>query len=323
MSPTKKRTASGVITFHTPFPVSLLESEVCIADLKDDTEGKRSLYQPRSTVNGVKAKRRVEASLPEPQQGTSQHFLSDSSLRRLQEKMEAEKQKANRIIQPLLETENGLVEELERFFSKRDVTELRRRELLHKHWTERVWFPLQCRVEERVSSCGPMEAKRRQSLYSHYLHHCNAKGFVFLETYNLKEYNPFLLNIEKPCCFKVNRADFKDLFNPRSHKRLKEQRTAGSCEAGCKRKLPCPLSDSVASQANTSLQASSSYPISASRKAPDEAQGKKSTGLHNIPYHIRASATPDGRCHRPDCWFSRCGCQEQSASLQQPQLTYE
>ncbi|KAM6992284.1 protein FAM228A isoform 1-T2 [Tautogolabrus adspersus] len=323
MSPKKKRTASGVITFHTHFPVSLLESEVCAADLKDDTECKRSPHQPRSTFNGVKAKKRVEASLPEPQKGTSQDFLSDSSLRRLQAKMEAENQEANRIIQPLLETENGLVKELESFFSKRDVTELRRRELLHKHWTERVWFPLQSRVEERVSSCGPMEAKRRQSLYSHYLHHCNAKGFVFLETYNLQEYNPFFLNIKKPRCFKVNTADFKDLFYPQSHKRLKDQRTAGFCEAGCKRKLPRPLSDSVASPVDTSLQASSSYPISASRKAPDEAQGKKSIWLHNIPHHICASATPDGRCHRPGCWFSRCGCREQPANLQQLQLTYE
>lgn len=168
------------------------------------------------------------------------------------------------------------MEELERFLSQRDVTELRRRELLHKRWTERVWFPLQRRVEEHVSSCGPVEAKRRQSLYSHYLHHCNTKvtpisplnllilalkyskcthrnsfclvvysvsdftqtcffgaslvitnqikltqemcnylthtnccvvfnlqGFVFLETYDLKEYNPFLLNIKKPHYFKV------------------------------------------------------------------------------------------------------------------------
>lgn len=67
------------------------------------------------------------------------------------------------------------MEELERFLSQRDVAELRRRELLHKRWTERVWFPLQRRVEEHVSSRGPAEAKRRQSLYSHYLHHCNTK----------------------------------------------------------------------------------------------------------------------------------------------------
>ncbi|XP_070705928.1 protein FAM228A [Pempheris klunzingeri] len=117
--------------------------------------------------------------------------------------MEAENQQVKEMLQPLLDTENGFVKELERFLSQRDVTELRRRELLHKRWTERVWFPLQRRVEEQASSCSRAEAKRRQSLYSHYLHHCNTKGFAFLETYDLKEYNPFLLSIKQPHHFKV------------------------------------------------------------------------------------------------------------------------
>ncbi|XP_053192657.1 protein FAM228A [Scomber japonicus] len=84
------------------------------------------------------------------------------------------------------------MEELESFLNQREVAELRRRELLHKHWTERVWMPLQRRVEQCVSSCTAEETKRRQSLYSNYLHHCNSKGFVFLDTGDLKEYNPFL-----------------------------------------------------------------------------------------------------------------------------------
>lgn len=67
------------------------------------------------------------------------------------------------------------MEELESFLNQREVAELRRRELLHKHWTERVWMPLQRRVEQCVSSCTAEETKRRQSLYSHYLHHCNSK----------------------------------------------------------------------------------------------------------------------------------------------------
>jgi len=123
--------------------------------------------------------------------------------------MEADRQQLEEIIQPLLDTQRGLVkvrrwtprllfclhffysnkkafdiwtclkcvsvEDLERFLRHRDVTELRRRELLHKRWTERVWFPLQRRLEEHASSRGPAAAKRRQSLYGHYLHHCNTK----------------------------------------------------------------------------------------------------------------------------------------------------
>ncbi|XP_044024315.1 protein FAM228A [Siniperca chuatsi] len=317
MRPKKKDKASGVITFHTPFPVSLLKSEESIADVKDATESRKSPSQPSartgSTSKCVKVGKRGEASPSGPQPGTRQDWLSHISLRRLQAKMEAENQQAKEIIKPLLDTENGFVKELERFLSQWDVTELRRRELLHKRWTERVWFPLQRRVEEHVSSCSPVEAKRRQSLYSHYLHHCNTKGFVFLETYDLKEYNPFLLNIKKPHFFKLSTADLKHPFYLQSHERLKEKRTARSCEAGCNYKLPQsdrPLGESVMSQADVLLQASSNYPVSASRNSPaeDETEARKSSRLKTIPYHISATVTPDGRCHQTSCWLSRCGC---------------
>uniref|UniRef100_A0A8C9ZFQ3 Uncharacterized protein n=1 Tax=Sander lucioperca TaxID=283035 RepID=A0A8C9ZFQ3_SANLU len=115
-------------------------------------------------------------------------------------------------IQAILDTENGFMKELERFLSQRDVTELRRRELLHKRWTERVWFPLQRRVERHVSSCSPVAVKRRLSLYSHYLHQCNTKVILI---------SPF-----SPT------ADLKDPLYLRLHERLKEKRTARSYEEG-------------------------------------------------------------------------------------------
>ncbi|XP_075940131.1 protein FAM228A [Anarhichas minor] len=184
--------------------------------------------------------------------------------------MEAENQQAKEITQPLLDTENGLVKDLERFLSQRDVTELRRRELLHKRWTERVWLPLQRRVEEHASSCSPAAVKRRQSLYRHYLHHCNTKGRVFLDTYDLREYNPFLLHIKKPHFFKTNKL----------------------------------------------LQASSNHPVTAFRNTPvgDETEGKKSSRLDTIPYHISATATLDGRCHQTGCWLLGRGRRQQPAS---------
>ncbi|XP_023286086.1 protein FAM228B isoform X3 [Seriola lalandi dorsalis] len=347
MSPIKKKdTASGLITFHTPFPVSLLKPEECTAGVKDATGARKWPSQPsvmpRSSSGRVRAGERDEASPSGSQPGAKQDWPSHTSLRQLQ---------------------------LERFLSQRDVTQLRRRELLHKRWTERVWFPLQRRVEEHVSSCSTLEVKRRQSLYSRYLQHCNTKGFVFLETYDLKEYNPFLLNIKKPQYFKLNTADLKDSLHLQLHQRLEEKRTARSCEAGCKytgrqaKKLPHsdrPLSESVTPQASTPQQASSS-----SRKTPvvDEAERRKfsryvytalrelvlfinhifyntkicndtttsaknhsnklcvrsnvsvSSRLDSIPYHINATATPDGRCHQTSCCFSTSGSLQQLQSF--------
>ncbi|XP_045916742.1 protein FAM228A isoform X2 [Micropterus dolomieu] len=318
MVPKKKDTASGVITFHTHFPVNLLKSEECMVDVKDTTQSKKSPSQPSartgSTGKCVRAGKRDESSVSGQQPGTRQERLSHTSRRRLQAKMEVENQQVKEIIQPLLDTENGFVK-LERFLSQRDVTELRRRELLHKRWSERVWFPLQRRVEEHVSSGSGVKAK---NLYNHYLHHCNTKGFVFLETYDLSEYNPFLL--KKTHYFKLNTADLKDPLY--LYERLREKRTAHSCEAGRKYKLTQndrPLSESVTSQADILLQASFNCPVSVSVKTPaqDETERRKSSRLSAIPYHISAAATPDGRCHQSGCWLSRCGSQQQPASYHQ------
>ncbi|XP_035534115.1 protein FAM228A [Morone saxatilis] len=330
MSPRRRNTARGVITFHTPFPVSLLKSQEFASDVKDATESRKSPSQPsarpRSAAKSVRAWNRDEASTCGPRPCAKQDWLSHTSLRRLQAKLEAENQRAEEIIQPLLNTENGFVKELEKFLSQRDVTELRRRELQHKRWTERVWFPFQRRLEEQVSSCSPVETKRRQRLYSHYLHHCNTKGFVFLETYDLREYNPFLLSIKQPHYFKLSPADFKDPLYLQIHEMPKETRTVRSSEAGCKNKLPQsdrPHRESVSFQADTLLQASSNYPVSASGKTPvkDEAEGRKPSRLDTIPHHIRVTATPDGRCHQTGCWLSRCGGRQQPASSQQLQAT--
>jgi len=146
---------------------------------------------------------------------------------------------------------------LEFFLRQREEAELRRRELLHKHWTEHVWFPLDKRVKEHVSRCGPVEPERRQNLYSHYLRHCDSKvrlpsGFLAWE------YNPFLLNVKKPHYLKVGFTVNKkipprvsqmgrlalihalvslqlktDNMKDTSYRHLlKEKRTSQSCEAG-------------------------------------------------------------------------------------------
>ncbi|XP_029281549.1 protein FAM228A [Cottoperca gobio] len=314
MSPKKNNTPSGVITFHTPFPVGLLKSEECMAGVKGATESRKTPTQPRvrtrSTGKSVRAEKRDEASPSGTQPGARQDWLSHTSLRRLQAKMEAENQQAKGIIQPLLDTENGFMKDLERFLCQKDFTEQRRRELLYKHWTERVWFPLQRRVEEHVSSCSPAAVKRQQNLYSHYLHHCNTKGFVFLDTFDLREYNPFLLHIKKPHYLKPSTADVKDPLCLQLHERLKEKRRACSCEAGYKytrRQVETrPQSDIL-------LHATSNHPVTASRKSPvaDETEGRKSSRFDTVPYHISATATPDGRCHRTSCLLSTCGCLQQ------------
>ncbi|KAM8831572.1 protein FAM228A isoform 4-T5 [Spinachia spinachia] len=207
MSPANNSTARRVATFHTPLPVSRWNSQ-CGVDVKEaacpsPAERKRSPAE--------RARKRDAAPACGPQPGAA-------SLGRLEAQMDT-----------LLDTERGLVKDLERFLSQRRVTELRRTELMHKRWTEREWLPLQRRVEERASTRGPAALKRRRSSYSHYLHHCNTKGFVFLDIFDLREYNPFRGDIKTPPLIKLSTGDLEE-----PHDRLEERGTPGSCEAGCK-----------------------------------------------------------------------------------------
>ncbi|XP_034755517.1 protein FAM228A isoform X2 [Etheostoma cragini] len=316
MSPKKNNTASGVITFHTPFHVSLFKSEECMDIGESPSQPSKRM---RSTSKCVRAEKTDESSPSGPQPGATQHWRSHTSLRRQKAKMEDDNQQVKATIQAILDTENGFMK-LERFLSQRDITELRRRELLHKRWTERVWFPLQRRVEKHVSSCSPAAVKRRLSLYSQYLHQCNTKGVVLLESYDLREYKPFLLHNKNPHYMKLSTAGLKDPLYLQLHGRPKEKRTAHSCEEGCQRQVEKrPQSESVTSQANMLLHVSSNHPVTASRKTSvvDETEERKSSRIKTIPCRPSTTVTPNGMCHQTGCWFSRC--RQRAASVQQLQ----
>ncbi|XP_051816536.1 protein FAM228A [Acanthochromis polyacanthus] len=153
----KRSSCRGVIIVHTPLPVSLLQPQ--FQDVKVSSDCRKILSQ---TTSRTRSSRNRSAS--------SRHErLSSASLRRLQVRIEAEKQQMTEIIQPLVDTENTFMKELQSFLELRDELELRRKELLHKSWTERVWFPLQRKVEQHLSSWGPTEAERRRSSFRNYL----------------------------------------------------------------------------------------------------------------------------------------------------------
>uniref|UniRef100_A0AAZ3SES2 Uncharacterized protein n=1 Tax=Oncorhynchus tshawytscha TaxID=74940 RepID=A0AAZ3SES2_ONCTS len=66
-------------------------------------------------------------------------------------------------------------QDLERYLCQQERAELRKRELLHKRWTERVWTPIQRSVENQVPHCCYDEAERIRSMFLNYIHYCNSK----------------------------------------------------------------------------------------------------------------------------------------------------
>ncbi|XP_045577179.1 protein FAM228A [Salmo salar] len=160
--------AAGLITFHTPAPDGLLTSTV-------PSGVWRSVRMTGRRGGRGGEKWRTEVWLPGPPRGPWVDWLSHTSFRRLQVKLESENQEARAITQPLLDAENGFVKDLERFLCQQEKAELRKRELLHKRWTERVWTPIQRSVENQMSCCCYDEAERIRSMFLHYIHYCNSK----------------------------------------------------------------------------------------------------------------------------------------------------
>ncbi|KAM9550986.1 protein FAM228A isoform 2-T3 [Salvelinus alpinus] len=141
--PVKDSGAAGRIMFHTSAPLGLLTATVPSGEW-------RSVRMTGRRGRGGE-KRRSEVWLPGPPRGPWVDWLSHTSFRRLQD--------------------------LERFLCRQERAELRKRELLHKRWTERVWTPIQKRsVEDQVSHCCYDEAERIRSMFLHYIHYCNSKG---------------------------------------------------------------------------------------------------------------------------------------------------
>uniref|UniRef100_A0A673VZ85 Family with sequence similarity 228 member B n=1 Tax=Salmo trutta TaxID=8032 RepID=A0A673VZ85_SALTR len=126
-------------------------------------------------------------------------------------KLESENQEARAITQPLLDTENGFVKDLERFLCQQERVELRKRELLHKRWTERVWTPIQRSVENQVSRCCCYE---EAEMFLHYIHYCNSKVQYTVIYYT------------------VNTPASRDPLFLQSREGIKEKRAVLRCQTG-------------------------------------------------------------------------------------------
>ncbi|XP_054618383.1 protein FAM228A [Dunckerocampus dactyliophorus] len=277
-----KKCNGGIITYHVPFNIGLVTSEApepkCVrAEVRLSAPVKK-----RNACGCGKQVKRVDTSATVDGSRPRRGYLSSyASNRRLQAKMEVESREMKELIQPLLDTEK----EFQSILIRHEEAKVLRRERMRKCWKEDIWSPIQKKMDQHMFTCNPLETNMRQNLYDQYLHHGNAKGFVFLDTCDLKEYNPYLLHTEKPHRCKLNAAKMKET---ELHGRSKQKRPA-RCEAGrCQYKW---ISQSEPQPPEAHVQS-----LDATKSVSDDRM--------NIPFHIRETATPDGRCHHHSCWFS-------------------
>ncbi|XP_015194545.2 protein FAM228A isoform X3 [Lepisosteus oculatus] len=163
-------------------------------------------------------------------------WLSRNPFTRMQAKLHAENHEAQLLAQSVLDTENGFVKELDNYLNYRDVLELRKKELLHKKWKECVSEPIQKQIKEHINKYCYQEAEQMRSMFLQYLDYCNTKGFVFLKDYDPREYNPFLLHINRPHYFKVSTPILEDPLLIQHQDRMKEKGIVLQCQTGTERR---------------------------------------------------------------------------------------
>ncbi|XP_041950757.1 protein FAM228A isoform X1 [Alosa sapidissima] len=216
----------GVITVHKKVtPACLIRSKSPVSinrePLPSASDGRPVLYLKGKPLNKATDKSCWAGQTT---------WISYNSLRK---QLEAEQQDLKAIAQPLLDTENTFVKrDVEQMLCRQQTQDQCRRELLYKCWSEEVWTPIQRGVEQHMAQVAGQGTQRLRSMLLHYIHHCNAKGYVFLDTYDPQEYNPFLLNTIHPYTSKVTTPALKDPLFIQSRDRIKEKRVVLRCQTG-------------------------------------------------------------------------------------------
>lgn len=164
---------------------------------------------------------------------TANDWLSPKYFSYIQAVASAESNEADLIAQPLLNTENSFVKELDRYLLHKDVLELRKKELLYKKWSKSVLEPIQQKVEDFVESQSAEDIRSRKSMMlAKYLNYCNKKGYVFLEDYSPQEYNPCYPQYHKPHYSKVVTPAVNDPLLLQSRERSQVDGTILRCQTG-------------------------------------------------------------------------------------------
>ncbi|KAL3881119.1 hypothetical protein ACJMK2_027580 [Sinanodonta woodiana] len=172
-----------------------------------------------------------------------QDWLNEKTIRSVQvcnlclsnlEKSDLETKAARKMYSPLLETEATFVKSVEDFINTHDVLSLRKKEVLHKKWNDRVYEPLRKKVVEVMNDGYEWQEldRRKRELHKQYLEFVNEKNHVFLDTMDPREYYALALNGHRPAPIKVETKLLRDPLLSQGRDRNEEERTILRCMTG-------------------------------------------------------------------------------------------
>ncbi|XP_048765589.1 protein FAM228B-like isoform X29 [Ostrea edulis] len=146
-----------------------------------------------------------------PQAWVEQQIVNSTYMK---ERSDMETKEARELYNPLLEVEGTFVRDMQNVVKSKDVLDLRKREMLHKKWNDRVYEPLRGKIIDVMDGEDwPELDRRKRELHKQYLEFVNQKGHVFLDTMDPSEYYAQALNGHRPAPIKVYFSEKKVVFN--------------------------------------------------------------------------------------------------------------
>ncbi|XP_048765583.1 protein FAM228B-like isoform X11 [Ostrea edulis] len=135
-----------------------------------------------------------------PQAWVEQQIVNSTYMK---ERSDMETKEARELYNPLLEVEGTFVRDMQNVVKSKDVLDLRKREMLHKKWNDRVYEPLRGKIIDVMDGEDwPELDRRKRELHKQYLEFVNQKGHVFLDTMDPSEYYAQALNGHRPAPIK-------------------------------------------------------------------------------------------------------------------------
>ncbi|KXJ26157.1 protein FAM228B [Exaiptasia diaphana] len=227
----RKKQGNGRISVHTPEMIDDILREGEQETIKD------SGRHHRRSASAVERSRSPEYSLNKPSTSEQtfriQNWLNEKSVRNIQERTDFESRATKNMYTTLLENEGSFVTDVDRYLDHKSLLDRRKKHLLHKKWSERVFTPIKDQIDKEMNSQNYKNLeKRKRNLYNNYLDYSNKKGVVFLDVISPEEYDPLELNANRPAPLKAVTRELDDCLISQRKNKINEDRAEIRCITG-------------------------------------------------------------------------------------------
>jgi len=112
---------------------------------------------------------------------TFDNWLCADSIHKVQTESDPDCRMTSQMCESILGAEHQYAEEVSDFLCDQDMLDLRRRELLHRKWSDRVYNPIRGQIDTEIhgKNFSTLRLHKRQ-LFNEFLEHCNRSGQIFL-----------------------------------------------------------------------------------------------------------------------------------------------